>query len=280
MCGSTTSRATPTSSRRTSATCARRSTSWARRSFTPSGASATPCAHRRRTDLLTLRTRLLIGLVGLAAVGLGVSGFVTYRELRTHLVNQRDSQLQAALNSGESLFHKAIATGEQGPGGVPAGTYARLLDPQTGRTLAVSNFDYKSATPPRFPHEITVGRPFTLHHPHFIGSSKLTGGGVMVVALSMADVDSTLNRLLFIEIFVAAGVLLALAVLAWLVVKLGLRPLRQMQETAGAIAAGDLSRRVEVEDEQTEVGQLGLALNKMLQEIERAFEERAESEAR
>src|SRR3954452_16683022 len=115
MCGSTTSRATPTSSRRTSATCARRSTSWARRSFTPSGASATRCAHRRRTDLLALRTRLLIGLVVLAAVGLSVSGVVTYRELRTHLVNQRDGQLHAALSiPPKVLFHKEFASPDQG----------------------------------------------------------------------------------------------------------------------------------------------------------------------
>ena len=74
--------------------------------------------------------------------------------------------------------------------------------------------------------------------------------------------------------------LLALALLAWWVVKLGLRPLEQMEETAGAIAAGDLSQRVDVVDEHTEVGRLGLALNEMLQQIETAFAERAASEAR
>ena len=74
--------------------------------------------------------------------------------------------------------------------------------------------------------------------------------------------------------------LLALALLAWWVVHLGLRPLEQMGETAGAIAAGDLSRRVETADERTEVGRLGLALNSMLGQIEGAFAERTASEAR
>jgi len=59
-----------------------------------------------------------------------------------------------------------------------------------------------------------------------------------------------------------------------------LRPLAQMQRTAGAIAAGDLSQRVEVTDPTTEVGQLGVALNEMMGQIERAFRERADSEAR
>jgi two-component system, OmpR family, sensor kinase len=53
-----------------------------------------------------------------------------------------------------------------------------------------------------------------------------------------------------------------------------------MGETAGAIAAGDLSRRVEPADDFTEVGRLGLALNSMLGQIEHAFDERTKSEAR
>jgi two-component system OmpR family sensor kinase len=53
-----------------------------------------------------------------------------------------------------------------------------------------------------------------------------------------------------------------------------------MGETAGAIAAGDLTRRVSPADERTEVGRLGLALNAMLGQIERAFSERQASEER
>ena len=49
-------------------------------------------------------------------------------------------------------------------------------------------------------------------------------------------------------------------------------------ETAGAIAAGDLSRRVSPAEERTEVGRLGLALNAMLARLERAFAERRASE--
>jgi two-component system, OmpR family, sensor kinase len=83
-----------------------------------------------------------------------------------------------------------------------------------------------------------------------------------------------------VELLVALGVLVALAILAWWVIKLGLRPLEHMQETAGAIAAGDLSQRIDIEDEHTEVGRLGLALNEMMQQIETAFAARAASEGR
>jgi signal transduction histidine kinase len=75
-------------------------------------------------------------------------------------------------------------------------------------------------------------------------------------------------------------VLLALAAGAWWIVRLGLRPLDQIGVTAGAIAAGDLSRRVEKAEPRTEVGRLGLALNAMLARLEEAFAERRASEER
>ena len=88
---------------------------------------------------------------------------------------------------------------------------------------------------------------------------------LLIIATSLSGVDSTLHRLLLIELLVTAAVLVALAVLGLWVVRLGLRPLAEIEQTAGAIAAGDLSRRVERADERTEVGRLGLALNAMLE---------------
>jgi two-component system OmpR family sensor kinase len=79
---------------------------------------------------------------------------------------------------------------------------------------------------------------------------------------------------------VIAAVLLTLGITASLVVRLGLRPLNRMEVTAGKIAAGDLSRRVSPADERTEVGRLGLALNRMLDRLEQAFREREASEQR
>ena len=72
----------------------------------------------------------------------------------------------------------------------------------------------------------------------------------------------------------------ALVALGWWVVRLGLRPLDSIGHTAEAIAAGDLSRRVEPADDRTEVGRLGRALNQMLGQIESAFDERRATENR
>jgi two-component system OmpR family sensor kinase len=104
--------------------------------------------------------------------------------------------------------------------------------------------------------------------------------GAEVIAIPLTEVNQTLHKLVVIEMVVVGVVVLAIGLLSWWLVRLGLRPLDRMADTAGAIAGGDLSRRVEPADDRTEVGQLGTALNTMLGRIETSFEEQRASEAR
>jgi two-component system OmpR family sensor kinase len=99
-----------------------------------------------------------------------------------------------------------------------------------------------------------------------------------LLAAPLANVDSTLHRLTWIELLVTGLVLAALAVLGLWVVHLGLRPLDAIGATAAKIADGDLTQRIEREDEATEVGRLGLALNRMLGQIEAGYRAREASE--
>src|SRR5262249_22971474 len=62
--------------------------------------------------------------------------------------------------------------------------------------------------------------------------------------------------------------------------KIGPRRVERRGGPAAAIAAGDLSRRVEPTTERTEIGRLGLALNAMLSQIESEVAERARSRQR
>src|SRR5206468_804475 len=86
--------------------------------------------------------------------------------------------------------------------------------------------------------------------------------------------------LALINAAVSAIVLVLIALAAGMVVRVGLRPLTRMEETAAEIAGGDLSRRVADADPHTESGRLGSALNTMLSRIEAAVADRAESERR
>ncbi len=103
-------------------------------------------------------------------------------------------------------------------------------------------------------------------------------GYTVVVAIPLTEMAQTLRSLLIIAGLVTLGVLAAMGLLSWWTVRRELRPLERIEETAGAIAAGDLSRRVDQTDPRTEVGRLGVALNVMLGRIEEAMDERRASE--
>ena len=105
-------------------------------------------------------------------------------------------------------------------------------------------------------------------------------GGTLVTAAPLGPTNQTLASLIHVEVVVSIVVVLALLVLALWIVRFGLRPLEEMTETAGAIAAGDLTQRVRNPEERGEVGRLGTALNGMLSQIEAAFAERTSSESR
>ena len=243
---------------------------------------------------MTLRLRLLIGLVGLVFVGLVVADVATYASLRSYLFSQVDSELQAdAVPIGSEVLQ---AFGPFGRARVipPPGLWVQVRD-QSGNVVSVP--EAYPLAPPDLPLQLpgsggTRSTPVLFDAKSSAAASvdyrvlaqpiQLNGQlvGTVVVAIPLNDLHHTLGRLLLIELLVTIGVLAGVGALAWWIVRRGLRPLDEMTATAGAIAGGDLSRRVEEVDERTEVGQLGHAFNTMLTGIELAFAAQAASEER
>ncbi len=248
---------------------------------------------------MTLRTRLLLALLTLVAVGLVTAGTVTYTSLRAFLLARVDQQLLAAREPMAFTLASNSSLGGVGgaPGGpqrsLPPGTYGELRDIE-GTVLSSVVFAYGQLSPPApalptpLPGASTGASSFTLFNAGSTGSSSVRfrilvqpfpqASRVLVVAVPLTETNQTLARLLAVEGLVSAAVLAALATAAWLIIKRDLRPLEAMTETADQIAAGDLSQRVEPAEPTTEVGRLGLSLNAMLAQIERAFAERAATE--
>jgi two-component system OmpR family sensor kinase len=249
----------------------------------------------------SLRARLVVGLLALAAIGLLVLAGITYAEQRSFLLDRVDQQLRAATppvsaaldgrmpppGRGGRPFGAGVGAGERGgPGfGLPAGTYGERRD-ATGEveaSMVVPGYGETETetTQPDLPADLPL-REFTTVDGEYrvLATPDPGGGGTNVVALPLADVSQTLNRLLLVEALVIAAVLLVLGLAARFVVRVGLLPLERMGHTAGAIAGGDLSHRVEPADPRTEVGRLGLALNAMLERLERAFAGQKASEDR
>jgi two-component system OmpR family sensor kinase len=241
----------------------------------------------------SLRTRLVAITVALAAVGLIVAGVATYAALRSFLVDRVDRTL-AASTPGIS---RALTRG--GPGGgasigqagqLTPGLYVAVRDP-SGRQLFGQALTPpgQPAKTPKLPAAIdatngpvlmTVGANGGGSGFRVRAEALPFGLGTLILAAPLADTNDTLDRLAMIELLVAALVLLSIAVVGVVLIRRGLRPLEQIGEDAAAIGAGDLARRVEPDDLETEVGRLGHALNAMLGQIEVAFAERAASEER
>jgi two-component system OmpR family sensor kinase len=239
---------------------------------------------------VSLRARLLIVTVVLVAAGLLAADLATYRYLSGFLVQRLDQQLLAAQRP--ALFRLQDSGPPIGPGPgepeVPTGSYAALMD-DSGRTLHDRFFPYDGDFPPPVIDVPMLGTAepsfFTTRTvdgevAYRVVSQRAAPNVSLVVATPLTEVQATLRRLFGVELLVSLVVLGAVAAFALWLVRVGLQPLEGMGKTAGAIAAGDLTRRVEPADERTEVGRLGIALNTMLSHIESAFEQRRRSEDR
>jgi two-component system OmpR family sensor kinase len=256
--------------------------------------------------MASLRARLIAGLLVLAAVGLLVLAGVTYAEQRRFLFDRVDQQARAApfavavaLNGGGFGPRDGRGGGSGGvqrppPGGPsaqpPPGTYGELRAANgttvVGDPVVLSYSDETLTARPKLPEHVDVGELLTVDGAasddtrYRVYAQRETSGGVVVAAVPLREVDHTLNQLLLVMALVVVGVLAILGAVAWIVVRIGLLPLDRMGHTAGAIAGGDLSHRVEATDPRTEVGRLGISLNAMLDRLEHAFAEREASEDR
>jgi two-component system OmpR family sensor kinase len=244
---------------------------------------------------LSLRARLLIAVIALAAIGLVAADVVTYSSLRSFLVDRVDRSLDDTAHSLRGPRGERDGDGDGGRLAEP-GVFAQVRSADGTTVVAtLPSFAVPGGTTPdpRLPAVVdpptgTTGpegvRYFTV--PAQSGAERYRvrasvdprDDAMLLVSTSLDDVDSTLDRLLRIELVVTALVLAGIAALGLWLVRLGLRPLDAIGETASAIAAGDLSRRVERAEDRTEVGRLGLALNAMLAQIESAFRAREASE--
>ena len=254
---------------------------------------------------MTLRTRLLIVLVGIVLVGLLVSGIVTYKSLESFLVSRLDQQLVNSPAQASHALQECIrqdtpqCTTTEVPA-VPSGTFGQLRV-QGGQTYSAWFLLTSSSQPPQpnLPANVTVSTPQDPTIFDAVSSSGLTyrvfavavevggdspfGGdpAVVVVAVPLTAVDQTLGPAASDRAARVRG--RARRARSGRVVD---RPGRappvstRWPTTAGAIAAGDLTQRVPTGDTGTEVGRLGQALNVMLGEIEESFAARKASEER
>ncbi len=238
---------------------------------------------------MRLRTQLVLAFTVLLLAVIATVGVVVVQSSQAVLTNQVD----------EALLGIQQRTGPDHPG--PSGPPDRGDDPsqqEVAHVIAASDGTVLDSGPSGYVDDpdplpdtaalfqnaeyreiVTVGavdgslqyRAFYDAHPD---------GGIEAWGVPLTEVEAAVDRIVRMLLLSGAGIALIGATAAWWLVRRGLQPVNQMVETATVIGSGDLSQRVPEAKPTTELGQLGLALNDMMAQIEDAFAHEAEAQER
>jgi two-component system, OmpR family, sensor kinase len=248
---------------------------------------------------LSLRSRLLAGLIGVTALFLIVMGVVTTVVLGNSERDQFNSALMlaarvkvnelAGLQGGYAVAYYDVATRSVGfvssPSAAVTAEVEGLLD-NLSATGALSS--YRAQYPPEQlfalaqpgkPALTAIWRRVPVQEAEHSGGTLPPAEVVLLIARPDSAVGSEVRGLVLTELITGA-VLLALLVVGgrWLI-RRGLAPLDQMASTADMITSrGDLTARMPDPDDHAEAGRLAAAINTMLDRIQQAFGARWESE--
>ncbi|QWB24580.1 MULTISPECIES: HAMP domain-containing sensor histidine kinase [Streptomyces] len=262
----------------------------------------------------TLRTRLVVASVVLIAVVCAVIGTVTTLALRSHLYEQLNGQVEDTgkrlsgpmkPGGGDDIDSADRITGFiEGPaqpetvvaqvgadGRVTQAAFAKDSE-ENGpfkRNLAVDLTDEQKAAlagvPTSGTHTVDIPGLGEYRVQYVVGKD----GGTYYVALPTESVTTTINTLILVEVSVTGAGLVAAAIAGSVLIGVATRPLRRVAATATRVSelplhTGEVNLSERVPDSETdphtEVGQVGAALNRMLDHVHGALHARQQSETR
>jgi len=253
-------------------------------------------ALRARWAGVPLVARLVAITTALLAIGLLVAGGVATTLLERSLLSQIDHKLETEGKSAAQALANSEFAGWGGDGSdIPTDYFIQLTAANgVSNNYARSTVRRENGTP-KVPtmtaDEIAerTGVPFTVPStksgsPWRVVTYPVTVNrqyvGSVAIALPLSGVQDTVHELVLVLILSGLAIVLVGVLAGFWAVRRSLRPLREIETTAAAIAAGDMSQRVPTAPSSTEVGRLGDALNGMLTQIEKAFDAQSASEAR
>lgn len=224
---------------------------------------------------LPLRVSLVAATLALVAFGLLAQGVAVTSILRHSMIKRIDQELLDASNGWAQVPPQTQpgSLKDPNPARPPSDFYVLDVEPDGRIWPVVNDQNAEPALPPTNdvgPIPTTVGSVDGSGVQWRAVSVRGSDGGLTTVAIDLSAVQSTLRFLAWSRAGIAAAVLLVLGAVGYAVVNRSLRPLDEVEQTAAAIAAGQLDRRVPERDPRTEVGRLSLALNGMLAQIQQA----------
>lgn len=243
----------------------------------------------RRLESMPLRVRLVGVLSLLMAVALIATTAVTAVLMQRDLISRVDAELRAAAKPAAVQALQGVTSANEGS--ALLSSYAVVILPVNSNPVqpaAAAGYSEHPAIPPLplTDPRVLTGRPFTVGSTdgdlewRVIAGRLSDGSATFAVAVPLAGVEHTVHRLLLVTSLIGLAVLLALAAVGWYLVRRAFRPLTQIEDTAAAIAAGDLTQRIPTRAADDEVQSLARSLNGMLTQIEESFALREASEER
>jgi two-component system OmpR family sensor kinase len=239
--------------------------------------------------VLPLRVRLVALLVALLLVALTLTSIATSTLMRQQLINSVDRDLTvAAKPTATQVLSQLLNHREPG---IPTNYVVRFMPSDGSAPIEVD--PQEEPLRPKIPN-LTLTDPRAGEHGQLftVGSVRgdmlwrvvagrlSDGSATFAVAVPLRGVDTTVQRTLQLTILIGLAVIASCAILGWYGIRRAFRPLAQIEDTAAAIAAGDLARRIPEPATRDEVSSLSRSLNAMLAHIEESFAVREASENR
>lgn len=252
----------------------------------------------------SLRNRLTLGIVLLSAISFSAIFGLATLTMRGYLISQVDEQLtNIAGGTTMRLDRTGIETEAQelpddddrpAPKPKRNGNPLRRLPSTISATVIDANgnlvgglggdLNRSQVTDYLNEIEVTNNQPFTIEdsNPKFrVITQRLPNtGGYVIYAQSLDSVQKLVKQLQAWFILIGLIALFVIAFASRAVIRVGLRPLHDVEGTAEQIASGDLSARMPESKPNTEVGRLVKSLNGMLSRIEDSFAVRIASESK
>lgn len=233
-----------------------------------------------------IRRHLVVAVVVTIAAVLVVAGVVVIRVLENRLVAATDERLTQVANHLPRVPRFLEQDGHRAPSGFESHALVEVGPDGKVRSQIPSGPagnpdplpDVAGLTAPSGPVTLPSTDP---DEPNYRAvATELRDGGMLIVAVPLTDVETTLAETRWILLAAGGGALAIAAAIAWLSIRRGLRPIDDMINAAERIASGELTARTTAPKPASEVGHLSAALNTMLDRIEQAMSTKTESEAR
>ncbi|MEH0110481.1 ATP-binding protein [Tersicoccus sp. MR15.9] len=241
----------------------------------------------------SLRSQLVAMTSVLIAIVIALLGTLTVTTLKNTLVQRADSDLLNYTPS-MSLYLYQVSQGSIEPSFnqlVFSRFYGLQMD-AAGNIVTRTSRTSGTADVPQIPRMTVDQVRATPNGFNVQGSTRgstgwrvlvrplETGNGSVAIATPLNEVNEVVESAAWLILLLGVALVTLSSAVAYLAVTRAFRPLVKVERTAAAIAAGDLSRRLEPASPQTEMGRLSRSLNAMLAHIETAFAAQKASEAK